>query len=170
MRFVVFACPVLTFSKRIGLMISLILVLFAVFMSFPNGVADNPVNDKADHLPGEAEVLMNDKTYRLPGEAEHILKSLASEWDDVLDPNALQVIPLKGAMTNEVFQIKWPTKSKETSRKVLVRIYGKGVDVFFDRDNEIQTFEFMSKHGQGPRLLGRFANGRIEEFIHARVI
>ena len=47
---------------------------------------------------------------------------------------------------------------------------GEGVDVFFDRDNEIHTFEFMSKNGQGPRLLGRFMNGRVEEFIHARVI
>ncbi|KAL5564819.1 hypothetical protein UlMin_027983 [Ulmus minor] len=28
----------------------------------------------------------------------------------------------------------------------------------------------MSKHGQGPRLLGRFAEGRVEEFIHARFV
>uniref|UniRef100_A0A0A9CPL3 Uncharacterized protein n=1 Tax=Arundo donax TaxID=35708 RepID=A0A0A9CPL3_ARUDO len=28
----------------------------------------------------------------------------------------------------------------------------------------------MSRHGQGPRLLGRFANGRIEEFINARTL
>lgn len=107
---------------------------------------------------------------RLPMEAKKILHSLASSWDDVLDSNALQVMQLKGAMTNEVFQIKWPTKKGNISRKVLVRIYGEGVEVFFDRDNEIRTFEFMSKHGQGPRLLGRFSNGRIEEFIHARVL
>ena len=78
------------------------------------------------------------------------------------------MIPLKGAMTNEVFQIKWPT-THERSRKVLVRIYGKGVDIFFDRENEIKTFEFMSQKGQGPRLLARFSNGRVEEFIRARV-
>ncbi|KAL5574066.1 hypothetical protein UlMin_023663 [Ulmus minor] len=28
----------------------------------------------------------------------------------------------------------------------------------------------MSKHGQGPRLHGRFAEGRVEEFIHARFV
>ncbi|CAJ1958781.1 unnamed protein product [Sphenostylis stenocarpa] len=110
------------------------------------------------------------KADRLPEEAQEILKSLASHWEDVLDANALQVFPLKGAMTNEVFQIKWPTRTGETSRKVIVRIYGEGVDVFFDRDHEIQTFEFMSKNGQGPRLLGRFTNGRVEEFIHARTL
>lgn len=108
------------------------------------------------------------KSDRLPAEAKKILQSLASGWDDIIDPNAIKVIPLKGAMTNEVYQIKWPTNT-ERSRKVLVRIYGEGVEVFFDRDNEIRTFEFMSRKGQGPRLLGRFSNGRIEEFIHARV-
>lgn len=114
----------------------------------------------------------NSKTNKenpLPTEAKKILQSIASEWSDVADPNALQVIRLKGAMTNEVYQIKWPTKAGEMSRKVLVRIYGEGVDVFFNREDEIQTFECMSKHGQGPRLLGRFSNGRIEEFIRARV-
>lgn len=106
----------------------------------------------------------------LPTEANKILHTIASKWSDVVDPNALQVIRLKGAMTNEVYQIKWPTKAGEMSRKVLVRIYGEGVDVFFNREDEIRTFEYMSKHGQGPRLLGRFSNGRIEEFIHARTL
>ncbi|KAL2524384.1 putative choline kinase 2 [Abeliophyllum distichum] len=111
---------------------------------------------------------------RIPEEAVKILKSLALKWDDITDVDALQVVPLKGAMTNEVYQIKWPTNSdkelQHRSRKLLVRIYGKGVDVFFDRENEIRTFEFMSKQGQGPRLLGRFSNGRIEEFIRARTL
>ncbi|KAK6150175.1 hypothetical protein DH2020_017700 [Rehmannia glutinosa] len=115
------------------------------------------------------------KETRIPAEARKILKSLAAEWSDIADAEALQVIPLKGAMTNEVYQIKWLTNSNRDeslprSRKVLVRIYGAGVDVFFDRENEIRTFEFMSKQGQGPRLLGRFSNGRVEEFIRARTL
>ncbi|KAA8519289.1 hypothetical protein F0562_013545 [Nyssa sinensis] len=122
--------------------------------SFVMGAADNATDNKVVHLPGEAK---------------RILQSLASSWGDVIDSDALQVMPLKGAMTNQVYQIKWPT-NREHSRKVLVRIYGDGVEIFFDRNNEIQTFEFMSKHGQGPRLLGRFSNGRIEEFIHARTL
>lgn len=113
---------------------------------------------------------------KIPDEAKQMLRTIASNWEDVIDPNALHVVPLKGAMTNEVYQIKWPTidledQEKQTSsRKVLVRIYGEGVDIFFDRKNEIRTFEFMSKQGQGPRLLGRFSSGRIEEFIHARTL
>ncbi|XP_011020454.1 PREDICTED: probable choline kinase 2 isoform X1 [Populus euphratica] len=119
---------------------------------------------------GAVENPVDNKEYRIPGEAKEILKSLASKWEDVADASSLQVIPLKGAMTNEVFQIKWPTKTENVSHKVLVRIYGEGVEVFFDRENEIHTFEFISKQGQGPRLLGRFSNGRIEEFIHARTL
>ncbi|KAJ6412462.1 hypothetical protein OIU84_005505 [Salix udensis] len=107
----------------------------------------------------------------LPDELKKVLRLVGSEWGDVVDDmESLQVIPLKGAMTNEVFQINWPTKCGNLDRKVLLRIYGEGVEAFFNRDDEIRTFECMSKHGQGPRLLGRFADGRVEEFIHARTL
>ncbi|KAI9157077.1 hypothetical protein LWI28_016613 [Acer negundo] len=118
---------------------------------------------------GAVENSIDSKSH-LPAEIKEILTSLASRWEDILDLNELHVIPLKGAMTNQVFQIKWPTKAEKVSRKVLLRLYGEGVEVFFDRDDEIRTFEFMSKHGQGPRLLGRFPNGRVEEFINARTL
>ncbi|XP_026659754.2 probable choline kinase 2 [Phoenix dactylifera] len=112
-----------------------------------------------------------DAVERIPKEARRILDNLATEWSDVVDSKALEVVHLKGAMTNEVYQINWPTERKDgVSRKVLVRIYGEGVDVFFDREDEIRTFECMSRHGQGPRLLGRFPNGRIEQFINARTL
>lgn len=107
----------------------------------------------------------------IPCDARAILYELASTWSDVADSQALDVIPLKGAMTNEVFQIGWKSTGLDNrGRKVLVRIYGEGVDLFFDREDEIKTFEAVSKHGHGPTLLGRFANGRVEEFIHARTL
>ncbi|XP_062159492.1 probable choline kinase 1 [Alnus glutinosa] len=107
----------------------------------------------------------------LPEELKKVLRSVAASWGDVIDDmGALRVIRLSGAMTNEVYQINWPTKNGEIVRKVLVRVYGKGVEVFFNRDDEIRTFECVSKHGQGPRLLGRFPDGRVEEFIHARTL
>ncbi|KAL2337249.1 hypothetical protein Fmac_011695 [Flemingia macrophylla] len=127
---------------------------------------DFPASSKANAV--ESPVSCNAEC--LPEEAKEILISLASKWEDVVDAHALQVFPVKGAMTNKVYQIKWPITTGETSRKVLVRMYGEGVHVFFDRDNEIRTFEFMSKSGQGPLLLARFTNGRVEEFIHARTL
>ncbi|XP_074264426.1 putative choline kinase 1 isoform X1 [Silene latifolia] len=106
----------------------------------------------------------------LPEELMQILVTLASTWEDVENPTEIQVKALSGAMTNQVFQIIWLTEKTDLHRKVLVRIYGDGVDIFFNRDDEIRTFECLSHHGQGPRLLGRFPDGRVEEFIHARTL
>ncbi|KAL6962542.1 Phosphotransferases with an alcohol group as acceptor [Sarracenia purpurea var. burkii] len=106
----------------------------------------------------------------VPKELMKLLSSLASNWGDVIEPNVLKVAHLSGAMTNEVYRISWPTKMANDSRTVLVRIYGEGTELFFDRDDEIRTFECLSKHGQGPRLLGQFPAGRVEEFIHARTL
>lgn len=111
----------------------------------------------------------NNNKHRIPPEATKILQQLASTWSEVMDATAMQVVQLKGAMTNEVYEITWETEENLPTRKVLLRIYGEGVDVLFDRTDEILAFKTMSRHGQGPSLLGIFPNGRIEEFINARV-
>lgn len=106
-----------------------------------------------------------------PDSLKKVLQTLSGKWGDVVeDLERIQVKPMKGAMTNQVFMVNWPTKDNHFHhRKLLVRVYGDGVDLFFDRKDEIRTFEIVSRYGHGPRLLGRFASGRIEEFIHARV-
>lgn len=71
--------------------------------------------------------------------------------------------PLKDAMTNEVFEMKCPTKSDGHLIRVLIRLYDKGVEVYFNRDDEIQTFDRVCTF-----LVGSFV-GRVEEFIHAQV-
>ena len=52
-----------------------------------------------------------------------------------MDLGALAVSLLRGAMTNEVFRITWLSGEAKGNdqRKVLVHIYGRGVEVFFDR-------------------------------------
>lgn len=106
---------------------------------------------------------------RIPNEARGVLREVATRWADVADGSApVEVKQMKGAMTNTVYEVRWRTEC-EVDRRVLVRVYGDGVDAFFDREEEVRTFECVSKHGQGPLLLGRFPNGRIEEFLHARV-
>ncbi|KAA3487686.1 putative choline kinase 1 isoform X2 [Gossypium australe] len=106
-----------------------------------------------------------------PEEPKKVLVAVVSVWGDMIeDMEEFHVFPFKEAMINEVFQINWPTNHGDLHQKVLVRVYGKGVEVFFNRDDEIRTFECMSELGQGPRLLGRFSDGRIEEFIHTRTL
>ncbi|KQK03055.1 probable choline kinase 2 [Brachypodium distachyon] len=123
-----------------------------------------------DPAPNGAALKRSTSIDRIPEEARRILHRLAGElWGGDVDPAALVVSQLKGALTNEVFRITWPGGEGDP-RKVLVRIYGQGVEVFFDRADEVRTFECMSRHGQGPRLLGRFPQGRVEEFINARTL
>ncbi|KAH7437017.1 hypothetical protein KP509_05G052900 [Ceratopteris richardii] len=108
----------------------------------------------------------------LLGEAYVALHTLAGSWADVLDAKNLVLKPLKGAMTNHVYECHWPQEAPPHGgvRRVLVRIYGDGCDLFFRREDEICTFERMSQLGQGPRLLARFSNGRVEEFLNARTL
>lgn len=106
----------------------------------------------------------------IPGEAYGVLHRLAGKWTDVLDKQNLILKPLKGAMTNHVYECQWPQQDHENPRKVLVRVYGEGCELFFSREVEIRTFERMSLLGQGPRLLARFPNGRVEEFLNARTL
>ncbi|KAL4565929.1 hypothetical protein LXL04_030035 [Taraxacum kok-saghyz] len=100
-----------------------------------------------------------------------LLLTLASNWGDVFDANKVKVTHLSGAMTNVVYRLTWPqNNAANDDRTVLVRIYGEGSDIFFDREEEIRTFESISTHGHGPRLLGQCPQGRVEEFIHAKTL
>ncbi|KAL6549106.1 hypothetical protein OROHE_008951 [Orobanche hederae] len=108
----------------------------------------------------------------LPDELLKLLQSLASNWGDAFDLKTLKIVHLTGAMTNEIYRISWPRTDhiQGAARIVLVRMYGQGVEHFFERDDEIRTFECVSVYGHGPKLLGRFEEGRVEEFIHARTL
>ncbi|XP_031127427.1 probable choline kinase 3 [Ipomoea triloba] len=118
--------------------------------------------------------MMEFKKIRLNGsrieELQKLLSFLASNWGDVLDVNSLKVVHLSGAMTNLVYKISWPTKKENVCRMVLLRVYGEGVEILFSRDDEIRTFEYVSKQGFGPQLLGQFPWGRVEEFIDVRTL
>ncbi|KAF3775591.1 hypothetical protein EJ110_NYTH41105 [Nymphaea thermarum] len=94
----------------------------------------------------------------LPKEVQKILHTLASQWEDVLDDKKLQVVQL-GCHDQRGVPVSLGVEEGGEHRK--------GIDVFFDCEDKIRTFECMSKHGQGPRLLGHFPNGRVEEFVQA---
>jgi hypothetical protein len=96
-------------------------------------------------------------------------KISSNEWQETLHNVAeISVTRLSGAMTNKVFECKWREPSGK-SRRVLVRLYGSEVDTIFSREQEVETFERLSRHGYGPQLLARFPQGRVEEWLHARV-
>ncbi|KAJ7524142.1 hypothetical protein O6H91_18G079900 [Diphasiastrum complanatum] len=108
--------------------------------------------------------------HQIPREAYGVLHRLAGRWPDIPDGQDLTITRMKGAMTNQVYECLWKRGQGKRPRKVLVRIYGENNDFLFKREDEILTFELMSKHRQGPLLLARFPNGRVEEFLKARTL
>jgi thiamine kinase-like enzyme len=73
----------------------------------------------------------------------------------------VKVERLSAAMTNCIFLV---------NRKVLIRVYGDGTDNLFDREREITIFQILSSTSVGPNLLGKFKNGRVEEFLDSRTL
>jgi choline kinase len=59
---------------------------------------------------------------------------------------------------------------RDAHRKLLLRVYGPNVAHLIDRDSELAILRRLAQKNIGPRLLGTFANGRFEEFFHARAL
>lgn len=58
-----------------------------------------------------------------------------------------------------------------TNRKrMLLRVYGIGVDQLIDRENELSWIARLSQLNIGPSLLGVFGNGRFEEYLPSRTL
>lgn len=99
----------------------------------------------------------------------------------------IEVERLSGALTNAVYVVSPPkdlppvtparadsNDSQPRPRKpppeLLLRIYGAQVNHLIDRESELAILRRLAKKHIGPRLLGTFANGRFEEFFHARTL
>ncbi|PPJ56053.1 hypothetical protein CBER1_03362 [Cercospora berteroae] len=95
---------------------------------------------------------------------------------------AISVERLSGALTNAVYVVSPPADLplekhdeqgnvvgvKKAPPKLLLRIYGPQVGHLIDREAELAILRRLGRKRIGPRLLGTFANGRFEEFFHAK--
>ena len=54
---------------------------------------------------------------------------------------------------------------RDARADVVVRVFGPSSELFINRVREREVVEQMSRRGSGARVLGTFANGRIETFI-----
>ncbi|KAF9123293.1 hypothetical protein BGW39_009118 [Mortierella sp. 14UC] len=110
------------------------------------------------------------------------------DWSEVQDYHQLKLDRISGAMTNCIFLVSGPPRtqppiasekqeSAETSpaptpdpprrRKVLLRVYGIGLDALFSREKELHWLQNLSTMDIGPSLLGIFKNGRFEQYIES---
>jgi thiamine kinase-like enzyme len=117
-----------------------------------------------------------------------VLKDIVPSWRKVPEDANIVVERISGALTNSVFCVAWPPgedvttctpnsfaskvekKKLPTSSskfKVLFRVFGEGSDDFVNRYDELYWLSHLSHHRLAPKLLGLFANGRVEEFVEA---
>lgn len=55
-------------------------------------------------------------------------------------------------------------------KRLLLRVYGIGVDQIIDRNNELAWIARLSHLNIGPSLLGVFGNGRFEQYLPSRTL
>lgn len=115
------------------------------------------------------------------------------DWSEIQDYHQLKLDRISGAMTNCIFLVSGPPRSQppvpsqeekgssaaatpaSTSdparpRKVLLRVYGVGLDALFSREKELQWLKNLSTMDIGPSLLGIFKNGRFEQYVESTTL
>ncbi|RUS31564.1 kinase-like domain-containing protein [Jimgerdemannia flammicorona] len=88
------------------------------------------------------------------------------DWKDVTLPY-LTLERVSGALTNAVFYV---TATTPPERKVLLRIYGVGVEQLFQRERELHWLRLLSQLNIGAQLRGVFANGRFEQYLDSATL
>jgi len=99
---------------------------------------------------------------------EHI-QSAHAPWAG-LSCSQVTLKPLEG-LTNVLYlaSAKTQLEHPEAEQKLLVRYYGEGTGDFINRDFENQVYKKLTKHNVGPKVLGFFEGGRLEQWIESRV-
>ncbi|KAF9570286.1 hypothetical protein EC968_002005 [Mortierella alpina] len=107
------------------------------------------------------------------------------DWAEVTDHSSLDLFRISGAMTNCIFLVTGPPRAVlaaagtaesdeltpvSVPRKVLLRVYGIGLESLISRDNELHWLRNLSTMDIGPSLLGIFKNGRFEQYVESTTL
>uniref|UniRef100_A0A0N5BGC8 Choline/ethanolamine kinase n=1 Tax=Strongyloides papillosus TaxID=174720 RepID=A0A0N5BGC8_STREA len=87
---------------------------------------------------------------------------LTGEWEKV-DKNSISIQRISGGNSNHVFKVSISNKNENP---VLLRIYGTECEEEIFKDTLL--FSILSEKKLGPKFLGYFPGGRLEEFIESR--
>ena len=77
-------------------------------------------------------------------------------------PHSFEVSVVSGGITNQLYRCSLAT---HPHAPVLVRIYGPRTELVIDRSKENEVVDVLSVRQQGPRIFGRFGNGRLESWL-----
>eukprot|EP00210_Caulerpa_lentillifera_P004333 g4133.t2 len=92
-----------------------------------------------------------------------ICRALLPQWSDISSAE-LTVSEVSGGISNLLFKAEVPNRGSP----VLVRIFGNNTDLVVDRKIELCVMQYASSHGFNVKVLGLFANGRLETFLDSR--
>ncbi|KAF9142569.1 hypothetical protein BG015_000751 [Linnemannia schmuckeri] len=150
--------------------------------------------DPVKHMENEELDLLTLKGDQLAKRVLELLHLMdVEDWSEVRDYHQLKLDRISGAMTNCVFVVSGPPRSqsavspqeKEGSsaaatsastsdparpRKILLRVYGIGLDALFSRENELHWLQNLATMDIGPSLLGIFKNGRFEQYVESTTL
>ena len=99
----------------------------------------------------------------------HLMR--VQDWSEITDHTALKLGRISGAMTNFIYLVSGPSREGEAlPRKVLLRVYGIGLESLFSRENELHWLQNLSTMDIGPSLLGIFKNGRFEQYVESTTL
>ncbi|ORY07980.1 kinase-like protein [Basidiobolus meristosporus CBS 931.73] len=130
---------------------------------------------KAEPIPN-SDMILDLKTLKNPEvlqiKVTELIRSLIPSWGHA-EVSDVKLHRISGALTNCVFLVEGPAKKHKPEggvQKILLRVYGEGVDQLFIRDKELCWLSRLSSLGIGPKLLGLFRNGRLEEYIDSTTL
>ncbi|KAF8983538.1 hypothetical protein BGZ46_010046 [Entomortierella lignicola] len=143
------------------------------------------------HLKDEELDLLNMDDGRLAKRTLELLHLMnVQDWADVTDHHSLELFRISGALTNCIYLVTGPPRVIPTvsssatfldkdsddqvlmtkPRKVLLRVYGVGLESLISRNDELQWLRNLSGMDIGPSLLGIFKNGRFEEYVESTTL
>jgi thiamine kinase-like enzyme len=97
-----------------------------------------------------------------PGAINATLSSALEPIMSLRVPSTFEVSVVTGGITNQLYRCSLST---HPGSPVLVRIYGPRTELVIDRSKENEVVDVLSATGQGPRIYGRFENGRMESWL-----
>lgn len=100
----------------------------------------------------------------LEEDARSLLRKVFPLWED----DEITVAQEQDGVTNVL--LKCTRRTAQSSTTVLVRVYGNATETMIYRDREMRNFVSLHLNGYAPRLLERFTNGLLYEFVPGRVL
>ncbi|KAF9028401.1 hypothetical protein CPC16_004845 [Podila verticillata] len=129
--------------------------------------------DPVKQCPDEELDILTLKGERLAKRTLELLHLMqVQDWSEVTDHTQLELDRISGAMTNCIFLVRGPPSeaTEGRPRKVLLRVYGVGLESLFSRNNELHWLHNLSMMDIGPSLLGIFKNGRFEQYVESTTL